>query len=81
MQPPRAIKRCRVIGKSLILASILFLIWSFIDVQVQRSHKPNYYDPENDLPQIAHGYFVFMAGVGVGCVLLYAASVIERRPK
>jgi hypothetical protein len=75
------VKRCRVVGRSLILASILFLIWSFVDVQVQRSHKPGYYDPENDLPRIAYDYFYVMAGVGVGCVLLYVASVMERQRK
>jgi len=81
MERRRVAKWCGVVGKVLILSAMLFLIWSFIDVQVEQSRKPAYYDPENDLPRIAACYFWVMGGVGVGCTLLWAASCFAPKNK
>ncbi len=81
MVDPRIAKWCRFAGKAIIIGAVLFLIWSIIDVQAQRSKKPPYYDPENDLPRIAGNYFVVMGGVGAGCVLLWLGSFLRPKSK
>jgi hypothetical protein len=79
MDDDRVAKWCRIIGKTLIIGAVIFLVCSSVFIGIQHSHMPPYYNAEDDSrPSICDLWC--MGVVGVGCVFLWMASFIGRPP-
>ena len=60
----------------MLLGAVVFLVWTFVDVHIQRSHQPSYYDPENDMERIVTAYLWVLGAGGLGCFLLWLGSFL-----
>jgi hypothetical protein len=74
MNTLRFSKWCRLAGKWLLIGAVIFLAGDFLELHIERSHRPAYFAPEDDEQRIVITYLCFLGATGLGCILRWLGS-------
>jgi len=76
MNTLRFAKGCRVTGKFVLICAVIFVVGDFIELHIERSHRPPNFDPEADMARIVTCYLCTLGAGVFGCFLLWLSSFL-----